>query len=210
MSITKHESTELALADEQTAFTPQQVAMLEHLGVENASEGDLGVFFHVCKRSGLDPFARQIYMISRRASEYVDGERQYVTKQTIQTGIDGFRLIGRRAADKAGHRLSVGAPEWAHEDGSWRPVWSKSWGVPVAARVTIYRDGEPFTMTIIAAGPHVATWVNGVQVTDWTDRRDPHDNPREGRRGKAGPIQLQAHDADTDVEFRNLRVAPLQ
>jgi hypothetical protein len=74
----------------------------------------------------------------------------------------------------------------------------------------VSRDGEPFTMTIVATGPHIATWVNGVQVTAWTDAREPHDNPRQGRREKAGPIQLQSHDADTDVEFRNLRVAPLQ
>ena len=74
----------------------------------------------------------------------------------------------------------------------------------------VSRDGEPFTMTVIASGPHVATWVNGVQVTDWTDERPEADNPREGRRTKPGPIQLQAHDKGTDVEFRNLRIAPLE
>ena len=77
------------------------------------------------------------------------------------------------------------------------------------ARLLVSRDGEPFVMTIIATGPHIATWVNGVQVTDWTDRRKPDDNPRNGLRVKPGPIQLQAHDKDTDVEFSNLRVAPL-
>ena len=78
------------------------------------------------------------------------------------------------------------------------------------ARRLVSRDGEPFTMTVVAVGPHLATWVNGVQVTDWTDDRKPDDNPRNGRRVKPGPIQLQAHDPDTDVEFRNVRVAPLQ
>ena len=74
----------------------------------------------------------------------------------------------------------------------------------------VSRDGVPFTMTIVATGPHIATWVNGVQVTDWTDDRPEHDNPRNGRRTRPGPIQLQAHDKDTDVIFSNLRVAPLE
>lgn len=78
------------------------------------------------------------------------------------------------------------------------------------ARRLVSRDGEPFTMTIVAAGPHIATWVNGMQVTDWTDTRPPHDNPRQGLRLEPGTIQLQAHDKGTDVEFSNIRIAPLK
>ncbi len=169
MSITKHESTELALSDQQSAFTARQIAALEHMGVAEASEADLGVFFHVCKRSGLDPFARQIYMISRQARENVNGDWQYVTKQTIQTGIDGFRLIGRRAADKAGHKIRLDAPEWAKDDGTWRPVWSKAWGLPVAARVTIHRDGEPFT-AIALFDEYAQTNRNGDLTAMWKQR----------------------------------------
>jgi hypothetical protein len=77
------------------------------------------------------------------------------------------------------------------------------------ARRVVARDGEPFTMTIVAVGPHLATWVNGVQVTDWTDDRPADDNPRQGKRTKPGPIQLQAHDKDTDVEYRDIRIVPL-
>jgi hypothetical protein len=78
------------------------------------------------------------------------------------------------------------------------------------ARRLVSRDGEPFTLTIVAAGPQLATWVNGVQVADWTDDRPPHDNPRQGLRTAPGTIQLQAHDRGTDVEFTNIRVAPLK
>jgi hypothetical protein len=77
------------------------------------------------------------------------------------------------------------------------------------ARRLISRDGEPFTLTIAAKGSHIATWVNGVQVTDWVDRRPANDNPREGLRLEPGAIQLQAHDKGTDVEFSNVRIAPL-
>ena len=78
------------------------------------------------------------------------------------------------------------------------------------ARRLVSRDGEPFTLTIVAAGPRLATWVNGVRVTDWIDERKPHDNPRQGLRVEPGTIQLQAHDKGTDVEFTNIRVAPLK
>jgi hypothetical protein len=78
------------------------------------------------------------------------------------------------------------------------------------ARRLVSRDGEAFTMTVIASGPHLATWVNGFQTTDWTDTRAKHENPREGLRLKPGAIQLQAHDEGTDVEFRNVRVSELK
>lgn len=136
----------LAVTADQEEFTDKQRKALEHIGVQDATDGDLQVFFHVCQRTGLDPFARQIYMIGRQSSERDEGGNwTKVTKQTIQTGIDGYRLIGRRAADARRQRISVSAPEWAHEDGTWRPVWRTAWGVPVAARFTIMRDDEPFT-----------------------------------------------------------------
>lgn len=75
------------------------------------------------------------------------------------------------------------------------------------ARRLVSRDLEPFTMTIVAAGPHIATWVNGCQMTDWTDTRETHDNPRQGLRTKPGTIQLQAHDPETEIEFRSIRIA---
>ncbi len=136
-----HRETSLSL-DSGTYWNESQLATLRHMGVENATEGDLTVFHHVCTKTGLDPFARQIYMIGRNTKDQKTD--RWVTKYTIQTGIDGFRLIGRRAADRARQTISVSAPEWAHEDGSWRSVWRGAWGMPIAARVTIQRDGEPF------------------------------------------------------------------
>ena len=34
--------------------------------------------------------------------------------------------------------------------------------------------------TIVATGPHIAVWVNGYQVTDWTDDRPPRRQPPQG------------------------------
>jgi len=71
------------------------------------------------------------------------------------------------------------------------------------------KDGEWNYLTVAARGPHIATWVNGIQVTDWTDPRDEHDNPRNGKRLKPGTIQLQGHDPETKIQFRNFRIAEI-
>jgi hypothetical protein len=77
------------------------------------------------------------------------------------------------------------------------------------ARRVVSKDHEWFTKTIVATGPHIATWVNGYQVTDWTDDRAPDPNPRKGLRTDPGTISLQAHDPTTNFRFRNLRIVEL-
>jgi hypothetical protein len=77
------------------------------------------------------------------------------------------------------------------------------------ARWVISNDREWFTGTLIANGGHFSAWVDGVQVTDWTDPRPDDPNPRRGRRLEAGHFLLQGHDHTTDFNFRRIRVAPL-
>jgi hypothetical protein len=77
------------------------------------------------------------------------------------------------------------------------------------ARREVAKDREWFTMTVAAQGRHMATWVNGIQVTDWTDNRPKKDNARNGCYLEKGPISLQGHDPTTDISFRNIRIAEL-
>jgi hypothetical protein len=77
------------------------------------------------------------------------------------------------------------------------------------ARLQTAKDKEWFTMTVIARGRHIAVWVNGMQVTDWTDNRPLSENARSGCRLAKGPISLQGHDPTTDLRFRNIRIAEL-
>jgi hypothetical protein len=79
----------------------------------------------------------------------------------------------------------------------------------VPARKVVSNDNEWFTMTVVADGTHIATWVNGVQVVDWTDTRPPHDNPRQGSKTGKGHLSIQGHDPTTDLLFRNIRIAEL-
>lgn len=76
------------------------------------------------------------------------------------------------------------------------------------ARIVAAEDGEWFTMMLVARGPQFAAWVNGLQVTDWTDTRPPHDNPRQGLRLEPGTLMIQAHDPTTDLLFKRIDIAP--
>lgn len=75
------------------------------------------------------------------------------------------------------------------------------------ARYVPATDPELFYVTIIARGPHIATWINGLQITDWNDERKPNPNPRRGQRVEPGTIMIQAHDATTDCFFQNLKIS---
>jgi hypothetical protein len=77
------------------------------------------------------------------------------------------------------------------------------------ARRVIARDHAWFTKTISADGHHMAVWVDGYPVSDWTDTRPPHANPRKGRRKKPGTLAIQGHDPTTDLRFRNFRIGEL-
>ena len=72
------------------------------------------------------------------------------------------------------------------------------------ARRVNANDNEWFTKTIIANGPRIAVWVNGFQVTDWSDQRKPNKNPRKGRRLEAGTIIFQGHDPTTDILIKDI------
>ncbi len=76
----------------------------------------------------------------------------------------------------------------------------------VSARRVVSNDRAWLTGTLIADGPHISTWIDGIQVVDWTDERPENENPREGRRVSAGHFSLQGHDPTTDIAFRQLRV----
>ncbi len=75
------------------------------------------------------------------------------------------------------------------------------------ARRVVADDLHWFSMTLIADGAHMAAWVNGYQVSDWTDDRPANENPRKGLRLEPGTIMIQGHDPTTDISFRNLRIA---
>jgi len=126
-------SNDLVLKADQDFWSDAQIAALSQLGIQKASKGDLQVFFHQAKRTGLDPFARQIYMIERSG------------RQTIQTSIDGFRIVAQRSNNYGGQTPA----EWCGADGIWKDVWLDK-NPPVAARIGVYYKDSPHATYAVA------------------------------------------------------------
>ena len=118
------DKTALAVSNDQEMWDDKQLAALKQLGLANAPKADLAVFLHYAQRTGLDPFARQLYMIERGG------------RYTIQASIDGLRIVAQRSGEYAGQ---VG-PFWCGEDGEWIDVWLDS-RPPIAAKVGVMRKG---------------------------------------------------------------------
>lgn len=66
------------------AYTEDDIRVIAATVAPDLSAEEMTMFLHNCTRSGLDPLGRQIYAIKRGG------------KLSIQTGIDGFRLIAER------------------------------------------------------------------------------------------------------------------
>lgn len=77
------------------------------------------------------------------------------------------------------------------------------------AKAVLSDSAERTFVTVVADGPLISTWVNGVQVVDFKDEREPNANPRKGLKTEAGTIMLQAHDPECKVRFDSLSICPL-
>ncbi|WP_253160702.1 3-keto-disaccharide hydrolase [Stieleria tagensis] len=77
------------------------------------------------------------------------------------------------------------------------------------ARVVAGENGQWSTLMLHANENKIAAWVGGIQVSDWEDTREVHENPRKGRRTLPGTIMIQGHDPGTDVLYRNLQISSL-
>ena len=76
-------------------------------------------------------------------------------------------------------------------------------------RRVIPNDGEFFTKTIVARGRHISIYVNGIQVSDYTETRPEGTNARKEARLATGTLSLQAHDPTTNLDFKNLSIVEL-
>lgn len=79
----------------------------------------------------------------------------------------------------------------------------------INARRVITKDKVWTTVTLVASGPRISTYVNGYAMVHWEDTRKPDSNPRKGQRLDAGHFSLQGHDPGTDASFRAITVSDL-
>ncbi len=79
--------TEKALAI--TDFKSDELALITNTVAKDATPDELKLFLYVAGKRGLNPLTRQIHFVKRKE------------QGTIQTGIDGFRLIAQRTGQYA-------------------------------------------------------------------------------------------------------------
>jgi phage recombination protein Bet len=97
----------------------ERLDLIKALIAPGASDAELDLFSEVCRRTGLDPVQRQIYSIPRG------------TSRTIQTGIDGYRLIAQRTGEYAGSDDAIYDAETEdHPNRATVTVWRLVEGVP--------------------------------------------------------------------------------
>jgi phage recombination protein Bet len=126
-------ATERALLSIAQDFSREQLDVLKRTVAAGTSDADFQLFVEVCKRSKLDPFRKQIYAIVRGG------------RMTIQTGIDGFRVIAQRSGEYEGQS----GPFWCGKDGKWTDAWLAP-EPPVASKVGVYRKGLREPMWVVA------------------------------------------------------------
>lgn len=148
-------SNELVVRSDQSMWNEKQVAALRSIGLEGASNAEMAVFLNYCQRTGLDPFARQIYMINRGG------------RWTIQASIDGLRIVAQRSGEYAGQTT----PMWCGPDGEWTDVWLDA-APPVAARVGVYRQGFVEPLVAVARFDSYCPMKNGQPMGLWKQMPD--------------------------------------
>lgn len=106
---------------ELTSWTPDQLQLIKDTVAKGCTDDELKLFLYTAMRTGLDPLLKQIHMIKRWDSTL---NRMAAT---IQTGIDGYRVVAERSGTYAGQDAPVF--EWT----------DKSTGMPFSATVTVYK-----------------------------------------------------------------------
>lgn len=100
--------TEQSLAAQtaqELSLTANYVQLVKNTFAKGASDLELSLFLRTAQRTGLDPAARQLFMVKRYDSQIKD------YAMSIQISIDGFRLI----ADRTGKYAPSREPSYTYD-----------------------------------------------------------------------------------------------
>jgi phage recombination protein Bet len=137
--------TNLALVSQATGgisrqFNQEQIDLLKRTIAKGTTDDEFALFLHVCNRTGLDPFLKQIHCVKRWSAK---DQREVMA---IQTGIDGYRLTAQRTGEYAGNDDAVFEGEVQ--------------GHPLKATVTVWRLVNGVRQAFTAS----ARWVEYAQT----------------------------------------------
>lgn len=131
-------------------FTADKLQLLKETICKGSTNDEFELFVHACKRTGLDPFMKQIHAVKRWDAKL---NREAMS---IQTGIDGYRLI----AERTGKYMAGQEPTYVHDasgklvsatayvkrwgpDGTWHTVGATAY---YEEYVQTKKDGTPMAM----------------------------------------------------------------
>jgi phage recombination protein Bet len=133
-------------------FNQKQIEILKNSMCKGISNEEFEIFLMACSKTQLDPFMRQIYAVPRK-SKRPDGT--WVETMTIQTGIDGYRLIAERTGcyapgpeptythDANGQLVSASAYiKKQTRDGTWHTVSASAYADEYMQTFTNKNTGE--------------------------------------------------------------------
>jgi phage recombination protein Bet len=116
----------------QGHFNQKQIEILKNSICKGVTNDEFEIFLMACVKTQLDPFMKQIHAVKRKCKK-PDGS--WGETMTIQTGIDGYRLIAERTGfyapgqeptyvlDEAGKLVSATAyVKKQTADGTWHSV----------------------------------------------------------------------------------------
>src|SRR5665213_1853399 len=133
--------------NELQVINQDKLDLLKNMFFKNSTNEEFELFVHACNRTKLDPFMKQIHAIRRKTNG--------VETMTIQTGIDGYRLIAERTGkyspgrepvfqyDNEGRIIcATSFVKKMTEDGTWHEVGATAFMSEYAVSYRDFKTGQ--------------------------------------------------------------------
>lgn len=169
-----------AIRKDLMAFDHEEQALLKTTIAKGTTDEQFNLFIQVCKQTGLNPFARQIYAVVRNVkSKDKYGNDIWVPDMSIQTSIDGYRLLAQRSNEYQGQD---GPYFLDGKTKQWLEYWVEDYP-PVAARVGVMRKGFQKYLYAVARFESYA-------VHEYNKETRKKDGPLSGMWGKMPEVMI--------------------